>query len=161
MLHAKEAVYLAMSRGRELFRSVAVIVVFAGLGAIVGALLSGAKGVWTLVGAVVGAVSSGLAPIVADAVSKRRRARKTLADIQELRPPLSSEPPLPSDLLSPHWAVIPFIGRNEELRRLTAWCQNEHAGKVRLVTGAGGTGKTRLALQLVSKLTPLAGGVYG
>ena len=36
---------------------------------------------------------------------------------------------------------------------LEGWCLDEHAGKVRLVTGRGGSGKTRLALELGNRMT--------
>jgi tetratricopeptide (TPR) repeat protein len=53
--------------------------------------------------------------------------------------------------LRPEKQVVPFRPR-PELAELLDWCVNGgHAG-VRLVTGDGGAGKTRLALQLVKEL---------
>ena len=53
--------------------------------------------------------------------------------------------------LRPEEAVVPFRDRRE-LAELLAWCTGGgHAG-VRLVTGDGGAGKTRLALRLGQEL---------
>lgn len=43
--------------------------------------------------------------------------------------------------------VVPFVGRTEEYAELREWCRDGKAS-VRLLVGAGGVGKTRLALQL-------------
>ena len=48
--------------------------------------------------------------------------------------------------------VVPFLGR-PELDDLLAWCGAGERIGVRLVTGDGGSGKTRLALQLCRELT--------
>jgi tetratricopeptide (TPR) repeat protein len=51
-------------------------------------------------------------------------------------------------LLDPELALVPFIGREKELATLSAWCEQADAASLRLVTGPGGIGKTRLALEL-------------
>jgi tetratricopeptide (TPR) repeat protein len=56
-------------------------------------------------------------------------------------------------LLEPHRALVRFIGRDDELATLLAWCDDERAELVRLVTGPGGTGKTRLAAELAGRLS--------
>jgi hypothetical protein len=56
-------------------------------------------------------------------------------------------------LLDPRSGVAEFVGRSAELRMLTIWCRDESAGRLRLLTGAGGIGKTRLALELTRQLT--------
>lgn len=53
----------------------------------------------------------------------------------------------PSRLLDPRRQVVDFTGRDDELTDLTAWCETTTAPILWLITGAGGTGKTRLALQ--------------
>ncbi|MFE1555439.1 hypothetical protein ACFW6V_10645 [Streptomyces sp. NPDC058734] len=53
-----------------------------------------------------------------------------------------------------------FFGRREELRQLRSWCTGQGPA-VRLLTGPGGQGKTRLALELVRSMcaeTPVEGG---
>ena len=47
--------------------------------------------------------------------------------------------------------MVPFRER-PELDELLSWCNSKTNVKVRLVTGKGGTGKTRLALQLWKRL---------
>ena len=45
-----------------------------------------------------------------------------------------------------------FTGRERELAELIAWSENGEAVRVRLLTGTGGVGKTRLALELAGRL---------
>jgi len=70
------------------------------------------------------------------------------------------EPPLPrpekvsaSYLLRSEFEVVPFRGRAELLDQLERWCQEPRALGVRLVTGPGGQGKSRLARQLTARMT--------
>lgn len=53
----------------------------------------------------------------------------------------------PAALLRADRRIVEFIGR-PELDRLRDWCDDEGQPLVLLLTGAGGTGKTRLALEL-------------
>jgi hypothetical protein len=55
-------------------------------------------------------------------------------------------------LLDPKRALVRFIGREDELAGLLAWCEDASGGQLRLLTGAGGTGKTRLAVELAERL---------
>jgi tetratricopeptide (TPR) repeat protein len=57
--------------------------------------------------------------------------------------------PAPGKLLTADYEVIPFDsqGRRDELDFLTAWCQDERLHSVQLVTGEGGSGKTRLMIE--------------
>ena len=57
----------------------------------------------------------------------------------------------PARLLAPDLETVPFAGRTWELKELEEWCLNG-TGLVRLVTGGGGSGKTRLALQLCARM---------
>jgi AAA ATPase domain len=62
-------------------------------------------------------------------------------------------PEQPSLLLRPEKQIIDFIGRRQELADLVAWCQGDTAKRLRLVTGPGGVGKTRLAIELCRRLS--------
>jgi tetratricopeptide (TPR) repeat protein len=72
--------------------------------------------------------------------------------VEAVRPPspvssIRGRPP--SWLLSPMHQVVPFSGREHEVRALTAWRDGPDPGlSVRLISGPGGQGKTRLATRL-------------
>ncbi len=53
----------------------------------------------------------------------------------------------PSSLLRSEHAVVPFIARDAELASIESWCEAADPFAVRLYVGAGGTGKTRLAIE--------------
>jgi tetratricopeptide (TPR) repeat protein len=55
----------------------------------------------------------------------------------------------PSFLLRSDYKVVPFHGRRQELADLAAWCEDGEEIGLRLVTGPGGQGKTRLALEMI------------
>ena len=59
----------------------------------------------------------------------------------------------PSSLLRAEFAIVPFQGREQEIADLEAWCQDSRPLAVRLYTGAGGMGKTRLMIEMVSRLS--------
>jgi hypothetical protein len=52
--------------------------------------------------------------------------------------------PEPSELLHPEHGLVPFVGRQAALDHITGWCQGPPGTAVLLVTGGGGSGKTRL-----------------
>ena len=66
--------------------------------------------------------------------------------------------PLPSDvapslLLRPEYGVVPFAGRADALSELQSWAAGLSGGAyLASITGAGGTGKSRLAAELSSRL---------
>jgi hypothetical protein len=60
--------------------------------------------------------------------------------------------PSPARLLDPRREVVGFVGRQGELAELAAWCQDGHGRRLRLVTGPGGVGKTRLAVELADRM---------
>ncbi|MGW4077859.1 trypsin-like peptidase domain-containing protein [Streptomyces asiaticus] len=62
--------------------------------------------------------------------------------------------PPPSSLLRGEFGIVPFHGREDELRWLTEWCQDAGQASVRLVTAPGGQGKTRLARELCLRIGP-------
>ncbi|MBL0885735.1 DUF3856 domain-containing protein [Myceligenerans indicum] len=55
-------------------------------------------------------------------------------------------------LLDPALRVVPFTGRDEELDELHTWCRERPRVQVRFVTGTGGVGKSRLALELAARM---------
>ena len=52
--------------------------------------------------------------------------------------------PGPSTLLHPGHGLVPFLGRQPLLDRITGWCKDPDGRPLLLVTGGGGSGKTRL-----------------
>ncbi|WP_045561619.1 tetratricopeptide repeat-containing serine protease family protein [Streptomyces sp. FxanaA7] len=75
------------------------------------------------------------------------------AELQPLLERESSRPAnTPVSLLRPDVRAVPFTGRQDVLARLGAWCEQPGRFSVRLVTGPGGQGKTRLAAELVRRL---------
>ncbi|MFI6291711.1 trypsin-like peptidase domain-containing protein [Nonomuraea sp. NPDC050790] len=109
-----------------------------------------------------------LAPLVADVPSlyaaagpsegwreERRKAigpalEQLLVVEQPERP--TSEDAGPSWPLRAEYKVVPFHGRDGFLEEHVAWCERAGPLTLRLLTGQGGTGKTRLALELVSRM---------
>lgn len=75
----------------------------------------------------------------------RQRVVLDLPEPQDLRPN-------PAAVLRAEHQVVPFHGRDEELEDLYDWCSTGEASAVRLYTGAGGMGKTRLALEIARHL---------
>lgn len=71
-----------------------------------------------------------------------------LPDCFEQHPPLPPEP-LPSMLLQSHHRVVPFRRSDRELPDLEKWLASPESQAVRLLTGPGGQGKTRLGQELV------------
>jgi hypothetical protein len=69
-----------------------------------------------------------------------------------LRPPYLPLPhaiaSIPNRLLVAAYGVVPFRGRTAEKESLLSWCQSTPTAGVVLVTGPGGSGKTRLAAEI-------------
>ena len=53
----------------------------------------------------------------------------------------------PARLLLPEYGIVPFVGRGGDLETLERWCLTSTASALRVVVGAGGSGKTRLAAE--------------
>ncbi|MET8051490.1 tetratricopeptide repeat protein [Streptosporangium sp. NPDC005286] len=123
------------------------IVLVAALGAVVAAALDG-KALGAVIGAVIGGVCGAFAPTLLERSRARAEALEALAKVAELRPDVAG----PASLLHPSRGVVPFTGRERELAELLAWCADADAGRLRLVTGPGGVGKSRLAVQLAEEL---------
>src|ERR1019366_406032 len=56
------------------------------------------------------------------------------------------------DLLIPYQRTTEFVGRGAELESLRAWLRSEAPISVRVVTGGGGSGKTRIGVELIEWL---------
>ncbi|MBF0382936.1 MAG: tetratricopeptide repeat protein [Magnetococcales bacterium] len=71
-----------------------------------------------------------------------------------LQPP-KEESPTPKtelDWLLPEYQHIPLLGRNDQLKEYMEWLtQDEYPVSLRILTGAGGRGKTRFAWELCRK----------
>lgn len=97
----------------------------------------------------VGAAVGFLAPLFVDRVRERALAWRKAARVGDPPPPETR-----AGLLRADRHIVPFIGEDNELAgrgkdyaELREWCQGSKS-PVRLVVGAGGVGKTRLALHL-------------
>jgi tetratricopeptide (TPR) repeat protein len=56
--------------------------------------------------------------------------------------------PAPSTLLRPEHGLVPFLGRQVLLNQIADWCQCPSEKPLLLVTGDGGSGKTRLGREM-------------
>jgi tetratricopeptide (TPR) repeat protein len=105
------------------------------------------------------AVAAGYVPGIRDVVL-RRHAELAGLEAEEAagQEALRRAGELPSaslaGLLDPRRELVGFTGRDRELAGLLAWCQDKVPRGVRLVTGAGGVGKTRLSVELCARLDP-------
>jgi len=84
-------------------------------------------------------------------VGPRLRLAVTGETSVALAPPYRAPTPRlgrePARLLLPEYGIVPFAGRDTDLDVLESWCQTGTAPALRVVCGAGGSGKTRLAAQ--------------
>ena len=62
--------------------------------------------------------------------------------------PVSRFARAPVRLLLPEHGVVPFLGREQPLAELQGWCHGPARFALRVLTGDGGAGKTRLAAEL-------------
>lgn len=120
----------------------------AAAGALVAFGLAGTS--WAAAGAVIGAVTGAFAPSVYDGLRDRDKRRGDWRNAVDVGPQQSW-----ARLLDPRLKLVGFVGREEVLTSLLAWCEDEEAGRLRLVTGPGGVGKTRLAVELADRVTRL------
>ena len=103
---------------------------------------------------------AGLLDVSADGlagVGPRLRLAVTAETSLALAPPYRPAPPWlerePTLLLLPEYGITPFAGRDGHLDTLQTWCLNDTAPPLRLITGAGGSGKTRLAAEACVRMT--------
>lgn len=113
------------------------------------AVVLGAAGFWVGggLGAGIGVAAGGFAPLLIERATRKQEAGESAR---------AAESPArrygPAHLLEPGLGVVPFTGRAAELDALETWCAASGAGLARLVTGGGGAGKTRLALELCTRM---------
>ncbi len=74
----------------------------------------------------------------------RLPGEQTVSLAPAYRPVSRRLPPAPSTLLNPEHGLVPFLGRQAVLDQVTGWCQDLADRPLLLVTGGGGSGKTRL-----------------
>lgn len=95
------------------------------------------------VGAFVGTTAAtALAQSYMDRLRERAVARRRATRVLDPPPPETR-----AGLLRADRHIVPFTGREAERAELRRWCQGDKPS-VRLIVGAGGVGKTRLALYL-------------
>ncbi|MFF2044052.1 trypsin-like peptidase domain-containing protein [Kitasatospora sp. NPDC058170] len=75
------------------------------------------------------------------------------ADLNPLLTDLRDAQLSSSHLLNPHSRVVPLSGTVDHLRALDEWCLTSRATDVAVITGTGGIGKTRLASELLHRLS--------
>jgi tetratricopeptide (TPR) repeat protein len=124
---------------------VALTLTGVGLGLVIGGPFG------ALAGAVPGAlagVAAGFVPSLRDWADRRHDAARTWETVAE--PVMNAAQSGPAALLRPDRQVVQFTGREAELAELRGWCGSDHARLVRVIVGAGGVGKTRLALRVAA-----------
>ncbi|WP_189244150.1 tetratricopeptide repeat protein, partial [Planobispora rosea] len=131
-------------------RAFAAFVVGAAAAAVAVAAFTDGKPLVTVVGAVIGGITTAFAPTLLDWKRERDAAREALDEAAEPLPEVSG----PALLLHASRGVVPFEGRERELEDLLAWCGDPQAGRLQLLTGPGGVGKSRLAVELANRLWP-------
>jgi hypothetical protein len=130
-------------------------------GAAIGLAVHGPVG--ALAGVVPGALAGVIAGFVPGIRGRADQRRAELVRLDEKRAaaqaawdaigePEPGDPPSgPGAWLRPDRAVVEFTGRHKELAELEGWLASDQAHSVRVVVGAGGVGKTRLALNMAAR----------
>jgi hypothetical protein len=122
---------------------------WAWVAAVVLSMVSGAAGFWIGggLGAGIGVAAGGLVPLL---IERAARRQETVVSARRAEGPRRRYGP--AHVLDPGLGVVPFTGRSAELGDLEQWCGSPGSALVRLVTGDGGAGKTRLALELAGRM---------
>ncbi|WP_412516232.1 tetratricopeptide repeat protein [Actinomadura madurae] len=107
---------------------------------------------WRVVLAVGAAVAAGAAGSYVSEWLNARRARAAAVEGMAAAAVLPASGGPASHLVAAR-RVVEFVGRRDELADLIAWCEGTDAGRVRLLTGPGGVGKSRLGVELCVRLS--------
>jgi tetratricopeptide (TPR) repeat protein len=136
-------------------------VVIAVMGAVMGAILGGP--VAALAGPVAGVIAGAVAGFIPALRDDERRRRDDTARAEEeasaaqaawdaVAEPTDQRPQGGlTALLNPDRGVVDFTGRSNEVDTLRAWCASAPRCSVRVLVGACGVGKTRLALKIAKE----------
>ncbi|MEU7901212.1 tetratricopeptide repeat protein [Nonomuraea sp. NPDC049152] len=140
-----------MTRGRLVWSVLFGLLCSVGAGVLPLVVPSGWDIAWkivvaTVVAALAGASGSYFGIALAEREA-RKGAREQVGRLRELAPDGG-----PAGLLAPGRRIVEFVGRRGELAELLAWCECG-PGRIRLVTGPGGVGKSRLAVELADRLS--------
>ena len=131
------------------------------VGVTLGQVIGGPEG--ALIGAIPGALAAVLAGFVPAVIDNARRRREELVRLEQEsaaaqakwdtvgEPVAETADRGPAALLRPDRETVEFTGRETELGVLRTWCTSADARSVRIIVGAGGVGKTRLALKVASE----------
>jgi tetratricopeptide (TPR) repeat protein len=122
--------------------AIVLTIVLTALGAVIGVWVKGVLGAG--IGAGIGAIAGWSSPLL---IARAQRLEEAWATVR--RTEKGARRYGPAHVLDPALGVVPFTGRAAELSALEAWCDDERSGVLRLVTGSGGSGKTRLAFELM------------
>ncbi|MFI6066537.1 hypothetical protein ACIA47_14895 [Micromonospora sp. NPDC051227] len=116
------------------------------------ALVADDKVGWAVVAGAVTAVVGAFAPTLADRgrMARERREQRGRVVAGAL---VAELPQSVAWLLHPQAEVVGFVGRGWLLAGLDRWCADQDAAVVRLLVGAGGVGKTRLARHFAGRLS--------
>ncbi|MEV6302721.1 tetratricopeptide repeat protein [Actinoplanes sp. NPDC051861] len=115
------------------------------------AALADDKQGWTVVAAAVAGAVGAFGPTATERLAQAWERRQAQAGrLSRVR--VAELPESVTWLLRPDRQVVPFFGRGWLLISLESWFNDPRARPVRMLVGAGGIGKTRLAQELVSRL---------
>ena len=86
--------------------------------------------------------------------------RAAWSDSAILRPPYRALPAVavaesnsPVLLLQADYEVVPYQGRRDDLNAVLGWATDARPAAVQLITGAGGSGKSRLAAEVAARVS--------
>jgi tetratricopeptide (TPR) repeat protein len=86
---------------------------------------------------------------------RQRRFRRAVINSRQVALPPDPNDIGPTDLLQAKYGVVPYIDARKIKADIIAWCRDEtNAVAARLIHGPGGSGKTRLLIEVTAALRP-------